>query len=110
MSSNSSTTDPQNDDDGDMRDFSVQGEAPDFENPGDSDRDNVYEVTVVVSDGVNDSMVAVTVKVTNIEEDEEENRNGVTPVQPRVGMKLTAVLKDSDGIVTGPTWEMARCR
>ena len=27
--------------------------APDFENPGDSDRDNVYEVTVVVSDSVN---------------------------------------------------------
>ena len=29
----------------------------------------------------------------------------MTPLQPRVGMELTAVLKDSDGVVTGPTWE-----
>ena len=53
--------------DGDMPTLAWKA-APDFENPGDSDRDNVYEVTVVVSDGVNDGMQAVTVKVTNVEE------------------------------------------
>ena len=76
--------------------------APDFENPGDSDRDNVYEVTVVVSDGVNNKMQADAVKVTNME---EMGIVTVTPKQPRDGVELTAVLKDSDGIVTAPVWE-----
>ena len=39
-------------------------DKPDFEMPGDSNRDNVYQVTVVASDGVNSAMRDVIVKVT----------------------------------------------
>ena len=77
-------------------------EKPDFENPGDMNGDNVYEVTVVASDGVNDAMRDVTVKVTNIEEDGEIE---VMPAQPRVGLELTAELTDEDGVVSGPAWQ-----
>ena len=42
-------------------------DKPDFEDPGDMNGDNVYEVTVVASDGANAAMRDVTVKVTNIE-------------------------------------------
>ena len=42
---------------------------PDFESPGDSGRDNVYQVTVEVTDSENNTAErAVTVKVTNMEE------------------------------------------
>ena len=60
-------------------------EKPDFENPGDKNRDNVYEVTVVASDGANSATRDVTVKVTNMEEDGEIE---VMPAQPRVGTEL----------------------
>ena len=80
-------------------------EKPDFENPGDMNRDNVYEVTVVASDGANSAMRDVTVKVTNVEEGGEIE---VMPAQPRVGTELTAELTDSDGIVSGPTWQWQR--
>ena len=47
--------------------------APDFESPGDSGRNNVYEVTVKVTDSEgNTDEQDVTVKVTNV----EEARNG----------------------------------
>ena len=55
-------------------------ENPDFENPGDMNRDNVYEVTVVAPDGVNSAMRDVTVKVTNMKEAGEIE---VMPAQPR---------------------------
>ena len=43
---------------------------PDYESPGDSGGDNVYEVTLVVTDSKGNSDERdVTVKVTNIEED-----------------------------------------
>ena len=77
-------------------------DKPDFENPGDMNGDNVYEVTVVASDGANAAMRDVTVKVTNIGED---GKIEVMPTQPRVGVELTAELTDSDGVVSGPTWQ-----
>ena len=40
--------------------------AKDFENPGDSDSDGVYEVSVSVSDGTDSDTAAVTVTVTNV--------------------------------------------
>ena len=77
-------------------------EKPDFENPGDMNGDNVYEVTVVASDGANPATRDVTVKVTNMPED---GKIEVMPAQPRVGTQLTADLTDGDGVVSGPTWE-----
>ena len=79
-------------------------EKPDFENPGDTNGDNVYKVTVVASDGVNDAMWDVTVKVTNSATD-EDGKIEVTPAQPRIGVELTAELTDSDGVLSGPTWQ-----
>ena len=76
---------------------------PDFEMPGDRNKDNVYQVTVVASDGLSSGMRDVTVKVTNKEED---GKLTVMPAQPRVGTLLTAELTDSDGVISGtPTWE-----
>ena len=43
-------------------------EKADFENPGDSNGDNIYEVTVVASDGTNQAERSVTVKITDSDE------------------------------------------
>ena len=40
--------------------------APDFENPGDMDRDNVYDITVTASDNINDTNQDVAIRVTNV--------------------------------------------
>ena len=80
-------------------------DKPDFEMPGDSNRDNVYQVTVVASDGVNSAMRHVIVKVTDME---ELGIIKVTPSQPRVGTALTATLTESDGVISSTTWEWRR--
>ena len=79
-------------------------DKPDFEMPGDSNRDNIYQVTVVASDGVNSAMRDVIVKVTDMMED---GKIEVMPSQPRVGTALTATLTDSDGVM-GPSWKWRR--
>ena len=50
-------------------------EAPDFENPGDADGDNVYDIVVTASDGTNSTDQAVAITVT------DENDNA--PSSPR---------------------------
>ena len=40
-------------------------EAPDFENPGDADGDNVYDIIVTASDGANSAERAVAIRVTD---------------------------------------------
>ena len=47
------------------------GSNPDHEQPADSNRDNVYEITVVASDGQNEGTLDVTVTVTEINEGPE---------------------------------------
>ena len=69
---------------------------PDFEKPGDANGDNIYEVTVVASDGDNSDMHTVTVKVTNAV---EAGKVSLTVTDPVVGTEITASLTDSDGIV-----------
>ena len=44
---------------------------PDYEQPADRDSDNVYEITVVASDGSNEGNLAVTVTVTDVNEGPE---------------------------------------
>ena len=76
---------------------------PDFENPGDANTDNVYEVTVVAADGDgNRGTMDVEVTVAN------ENEDGVVTLsrtQPRVGVPVTASLTDPDGSISGLTWQ-----
>ena len=78
-------------------------ENPDFEKPADANKNNVYEVTVVVtdSDGLTDTL-AVRVEVTNAKEGGSVT---FTVGTPRVGVPLTAMLEDPDGEETGHEWQ-----
>ena len=79
--------------------------SPDFEAPGDANRDNAYQVTVVVTDSENQTdRLDVTVTVTNVEEDGIVT---LSSVQPRIGVPLTATLTDPDGTPTDVKWQWA---
>ena len=79
---------------------------PDYETPGDANKDNVYEVTVQAKDGVgNIGMETVKVTVTNVEEDGTVT---LSHLQPRVGVAITASVTDLDGDVSGVTWQWSR--
>ena len=67
-------------------------EEPDFENPGDRNGDNVYEVTVRASDGRLNTDRMVTIKVTDADEMGEVE----VPQDALIGVELTATLTDSD--------------
>ena len=74
-------------------------EEPDYEKPGDADGDNVYEITVRVAD--DDGRIGtkdVTVEVTNFD---EPGTVSLSPTQHRVGVPITATLKDTDDGVYG---------
>ncbi len=78
-------------------------DQPDYEKPGDADGDNVYEVTVRATDS--DSRTGtrdVTVEVTNFD---EPGTVTLSPTQHRVGVPITATLKDNDGGVYGEVWQ-----
>ena len=80
--------------------------APDFEALGDADGDNVYEVTVEVTDtGNNTATRDVTVKVTNAD---EEGAIALSGLQPRVDVPFSATLTDPDGGESNVTWQWAR--
>ena len=89
--------------DGDDREQLKFAKNPDYEDPKDANEDNVYEVTVVVtdSDGLTDTL-AVRVEVTNAE---EAGTVTFTVGTPRVGVPLTAMLEDPDGDETGHAWQ-----
>ena len=81
-------------------------EAPDYETPGDANRDNIYEVTVVAADDDgNRGTKDVKVTVNNLGE------NGtvvLSRTQPRVGVPVKATLTDPDGSISGLTWQWSR--
>ncbi len=89
-------------------------DAPNYEMPVDSNRDNAYMVTVVATDdgveadGKNKmtAMREVTIMVTNVEED---GMVTLSAQQPKIGVGLTAsVTDDPDGGVTNVTWVWER--
>ena len=90
-------------DNGATRTLSFKDE-PDFESPTDSGADNVYNVTVEVTDSDgNTAERAVTVKVTNMEED---GTVALSTLQPRIGFPITATLTDADNITAGSvSWQ-----
>ena len=77
------------------------GTPPDFEAPTDADADNVYHVTVEVSDGTNTDTADVTVTVTNVD---EQGTALLSSAQPEVDTPYTATLDDPDGGVSGVAW------
>ena len=77
-------------------------EKADFEMPMDADENNVYEVTVVASDGVKMAERAVTVKITD---SDEAGMIMLSSENPVTGTPMTATLEDSDGDVFNVAWE-----
>ena len=86
---------------------------PDYEGPADSDRDNVYQVTVVASDGAKRGTLDVTVTVT------EQNEGPAVSGAPEFTIKENQHLPSSDatytaldpeavgGVSTAITWRLS---
>ena len=77
-------------------------EAPDYEMPVDSNRDNEYMVTVVATDAGVDSKNKMTAErdvVVTIMNVDETGTVTLSSEQPKVGIALTAMLEDLDGVV-----------
>ena len=96
----------------DAGDFSISNAGvltfsatPNYETPADANTDNIYMVTVEANDGTNTAMRAVTINVTNVDED---GTVSLSAQQPRVGTAITASLTDADGGVTGTAWQWAK--
>ena len=80
--------------------------APDYENPKDSNADNVYNVTVQASDGRNNNnSLEVSVTVSNVE---EVGKVTLSSVQPQVSSPLTASLSDPDVVTSAIIWSWHR--
>ena len=89
--------------------------GPDYEKPGDENKDNVYEVTIVVKDGTVDmngnphrDELPVTVKVINSTEDNEPGEVKFSNRVPEVATPLTATHKDKDGGIEELEWQWYR--
>ncbi len=79
--------------------------APNFESPGDTDKNNVYKVSVIAASGLQSSSQAVEVKVTNVE---EPGTVEFDELQPQVGNVITATLSDPDVVKLGKKWQWSR--
>ena len=90
--------------------FSITGgflrftDAPDHESPADSDTDNIYDVTVQVSDGTTTETQAVKVTVTDVN---EPGAVTLSASAPKLGQALTASVSDDD-TPTSVTWRWER--
>ncbi|MCY4417550.1 MAG: cadherin domain-containing protein [Chloroflexi bacterium] len=63
---------------------------PDHERPADSNSDNVYEITVVASDGSNEGVLAVTITVTAVNEGPEiSGRDAITVFENHTAILAT---------------------
>ena len=89
--------------------------GPDFENPEDANTDNVYEVTIVVTDGTVDiegnvhrDELQVTVKVIDSTDDNRPGTVTLSNRQPEVGRVLTATFEDPDGPTRALKWQWYR--
>ena len=78
---------------------------PDFENPMDANRDNVYEVTITVRDE-DGAMGTKNVRVSVMNVD-EMGKLVLSPEQPDDGMPVIATVTDPDGIVSITNWSWA---
>ena len=80
---------------------------PNFDDPKDANKDNVYEVTVVVpvAGSVKPGKKAVKVKVTNAE---DVGKLELSEREPQVGTAVSGKLTDEDGDIKGKTWQWYR--
>ena len=93
----------------DSRGVLTFGSPPDYEAPTDSGGDNTYEVTVKASDGTYTPTPnrAVTVRVTNLDEDGTVTLTTATS-RPQVNTAVEAALEDPDEVIGTIAWEWAR--
>ena len=89
--------------------------GPNFEKPGDKNRDNVYEVTIVVTDGTVDMQsnpfkdeLPVTVKVINSTEDNKPGKVKILNRAPEVATALKATFEDEDVPTRELKWQWYR--
>ena len=76
---------------------------PDYENPQDANRDNVYEVTIVLQDGSRaQGTKNVRITVMNVD---EMGKLELTPMEPDSGMPVMATLTDPDGVEYITDWK-----
>ena len=84
-------------------------EGPDHEKPWDTNKDNVYEVTLVVTDSVGATdEYPVTVKVINSTDDNRAGEVTILNRVPEIATKLTAKHEDKDGGVKELKWQWYR--
>ena len=89
--------------------FKPEEGKPDFEDPGDANKDNVYEVTLVVTDSVGETgEYDVTVKVINSTDDNKPGKVTILNRQPEVARALTATFEDPDDGVSELKWQWYR--
>ena len=81
-------------------------DAPDFENPGDADGDNIFEVTVVAADGDNPNLTAsedLTITITDAIDAAPELTIDATDISvPENGTAVTTITVVPDGASTNP--------
>ena len=83
--------------------------APDFEKPWDTNKDNVYEVTLVVADSVGaKGEYPVTVKVINSTDDNKPGKVTILNRVPEIAIPLEATHSDPDGGVSELKWQWYR--
>ena len=76
---------------------------PDYDKPGDADKDNTYKVSVVATDKAGlAGMADVEIVVTDVEEDGSVT---LSTAQPAIGRSITAMLDEPDTEVSGLTWK-----
>ncbi len=75
--------------------------AMDYENPRDENRDNFYEVSIDLFDGVNQTSYPITVTVVDADEPGEVE---FSAVQPQQGVPFTAEVVDPDGGISRVAW------
>ena len=76
-------------------------DAPDFENPGDADGDNRYQIEVSVSDAFNMRVQPVAINVTNIDDTPNTAPEFTAPLPPVAGDPLRFNLfTNSIGVIT----------
>ncbi|MEZ6128589.1 MAG: cadherin domain-containing protein [Planctomycetaceae bacterium] len=75
--------------------------APDFENPLDEDGDNVYDVTIKVSDGKTTTLTTLWVQVTNVDENGGGNQSpfftNISEGEMIIVNENTTAVRDIDG-------------
>ena len=85
---------------------------PDYENPTDANRDNVYKVTLVATDGRHGGRDEFRISVF-VENQQELGQltltaSGDSSSQPFIGEPLTAMVSDPDGGVAVISWQWSR--